>query len=276
MINASLSCLADEVDKGFKPIGGKISSMRAHLKKCQFVAPEVRQLAKNNRILHKEVAAPQVAGAAGPSSSLLALPTLRLQPSPLLIPTAFPGPSHQLSPLLGFAAPSPIIPAPLSLPPDIPERSVKRAKVSNALWTQELKDEFQHDLCLAIISSGISWNAISDVQLRHFLAKWIPGVEILDRRKLSGPILDKQVTRIISKTQLHTTGRFATGQCDGWKNIAKASVVTSMIIVDFEVHTQKTTYSIWDLTVALFDRECSCVHTTYLQRLKLHEIFCNM
>ncbi|KIM58793.1 hypothetical protein SCLCIDRAFT_39747, partial [Scleroderma citrinum Foug A] len=52
---------------------------------------------------------------------------------------------------------------------------------------------------------------------------------------LSGPILDKQVTRIISKTWLHTTGRFATGQCNRWKNIAKASVVTSMIIVDFEV-----------------------------------------
>ncbi|KIM50360.1 hypothetical protein SCLCIDRAFT_34376 [Scleroderma citrinum Foug A] len=40
--------------------------------------------------------------------------------------------------------------------------------------------------------------------------------------------------RIISKTRLHTTGCFATGQCDRWKNIAKASVVTSMIIVDFE------------------------------------------
>jgi len=181
----------DEMDKGFKPICGKVSSMRAHLKKCQFVTPKIRQLAKDDRILHKEVAAPQ----AGPSSSLLVLPTPRLQPSPLLIPAALPGPSHQLSPLLGFTAPSPIMPGPLSLPPDIPERPVKRAKVSNAaLWTQELKDEFQHDLCLAIISSGILWNAISDVQLRHFFAKWIPGAEVPDRHKLSGPILDKEVT----------------------------------------------------------------------------------
>jgi len=247
--------------------------MRAHLKKCQFVAPEIRQLAKDDRILHKEVAAPQ----AGPSSSLLALPTPRLQPSPLLISAALPGPSHQLSPLLGFTAPSPIMPGPLSLPPDIPEWPVKRAKVSNALWTPELKDEFQHDLCLAIISSGISWNAISDAQLRHFFAKWIPGAEIPDRCKLSGPMLDKEVTHIISKTKLHTTGHFATGQCDGWKNIAKASVVTSMIIVDFEVGVpQKTMYPVWYLIVAFFDRECSCIRTIYLRRPKLHKTFCNM
>ncbi|KIM69305.1 hypothetical protein SCLCIDRAFT_78472, partial [Scleroderma citrinum Foug A] len=106
-------------------------------------------------------------------------------------------------------------------------------------WAKETKDEFQHDLCLAFISSGIAWNVISDVQLRHFLAKWIPGAEIPDHRKLAGPILDKEVTRVISKTRLHTAGRFATGQSDGWKNIAKASVVTSMIIVDFEYAEQE-------------------------------------
>ena len=81
--------LSIKISLMLKPIGGKISSMRAHFKKCQFIALEVCQLAKDDRILHKEIAAPQVAGAAGPSSSLLALPTLRLQPSPLLIPTAF-------------------------------------------------------------------------------------------------------------------------------------------------------------------------------------------
>lgn len=257
VINASLSRLADEMDKGFKPIAGKISSMKAHLKKCQYVAPEVRQLAKDDRTLHKEVTAPQVTvvGPSSRSSALLALPTPRLQPSPLLIPATLPGSHQPLSPLLGFATPSPIVPDQPSLlalpplPPDLPERPAKRAKISNVAnvplqWTQELKDKFQHDLCLAIISSGISWNAMSDVQLRQFFAEWIPGAEIPDRRKLSGLILDKEVARVISKTRLLTDGRFATGQCDGWKNIAKASVVTSMIIVDFEVRSQKTVFNL--------------------------------
>ena len=208
--------------------------MKAHLRKCQLVAPEIRQLVTNDKHVHS-----QVVTVASSSSLLLGVASPNLQPrlSPLLMPG-----SHQPSPLPVLdTLTSPVISSVLSLGPEIADRPAKRRKLpTDAPWAKETKDEFQHDLCLAFISSGIAWNVISDVQLQHFLEKWIPGAEIPDRRKLAGPILDKEVTRVISKTRLHTAGRFATGQSDGWKNIAKASVVTSMIIVDFEVSMPRT------------------------------------
>ena len=234
MIEASLTRLSDDSNKGFKPICGKVTSMKAHLRKCQLVAPEIRQLVTNDKHVHS-----QVVTVASSSSLLLGVVSPNLQPrlSPLLMPG-----SHQPSPLPVLdTLTSPVISSVLSLGPEIADRPAKHRKLpTDAPWAKETKDEFQYNLCLAFISSGIAWNAISDVQLWHFLEKWIPGAEIPDRRKLAGPILDKEVTRVISKTRLHTAGRFATGQSDGWKNIAKASVVTSMIIADFEVSMPRT------------------------------------
>jgi hypothetical protein len=68
-----------------------------------------------------------------------------------------------------------------------------------------------------------------------FVEKWIPGAELPDRRALSGRILDREVARVEARTRERIKGKIATGQCDGWKNVAKTSVVTSMITVEHVV-----------------------------------------
>ncbi|KAH9001857.1 hypothetical protein EDB86DRAFT_2769004, partial [Lactarius hatsudake] len=51
---------------------------------------------------------------------------------------------------------------------------------------------------------------------------------------LSGRFLDKEVERVEDHLRSKLDGKIATGQCDGWKNIAKASIVASMVTVDYE------------------------------------------
>ncbi|KAH7922722.1 hypothetical protein BV22DRAFT_1106461 [Leucogyrophana mollusca] len=84
------------------------------------------------------------------------------------------------------------------------------------------------------VSAGIPWNAANDPEVQKFVVKWIPGAKVPDRWRMSGVLLDRQVVKVEARTKEQIQGKLATGQCDGWKNIAKASLVSSMVSVDFE------------------------------------------
>ncbi|RXW12099.1 hypothetical protein EST38_g13755, partial [Candolleomyces aberdarensis] len=87
---------------------------------------------------------------------------------------------------------------------------------------------------------GAAFNFVSNPQTRIFLQKWIPGSPSLDRHVLSGPILDTLANNSIQATRRAIEGRLATGQCDGWKNMAKQSVIASMLTVGAEPHIIRT------------------------------------
>ena len=53
------------------------------------------------------------------------------------------------------------------------------------------------------------------------------------RLLLSGWILDEEAAKVMDKVKAYV--KFATGQCDAWKNIAKTSLVASMINVEYTV-----------------------------------------
>ncbi|KAI9066067.1 hypothetical protein FKP32DRAFT_1646435 [Trametes sanguinea] len=61
-----------------------------------------------------------------------------------------------------------------------------------------------------------------------------------DRRKLSGTYLKDAVASAHNITRSNVEQKFATGQSDGWKNIAKVSVITSTMSVNREVHLVQT------------------------------------
>ena len=95
--------------------------------------------------------------------------------------------------------------------------------------------EFSQDMCKLLISCGIPWNAVSNPEMQLFMGKWIPGVTIQDQRILSGQILDGEVKKVEARLVEKVKGKLATGQCDGWENIAKTHIITSMITVEHEV-----------------------------------------
>ena len=63
------------------------------------------------------------------------------------------------------------------------------------------------------------------------MKKWV-GADVTDCKALKGQILDSEVQRVEAQTRQRMEGKVGTGQCDGWKNVAKTSVCTSMITVE--------------------------------------------
>ncbi|KAL6298476.1 ribonuclease H-like domain-containing protein [Sparassis latifolia] len=82
----------------------------------------------------------------------------------------------------------------------------------------------------------MAWNMADNAEMQLFMRKWVPGAKVPDRRSLSGVYLDRAFDEVESRTTMKVKGKVATGQCDGWKNVAKTSVVTSMIMVEHEAY----------------------------------------
>ena len=183
------------------PIPGKISKMKAHLNNCQNISNETRIQAIAELPANKENVTPL-------PSTMHYLPDTQLDP----------GPSNSAA----------------------PARPLKRSRTSissfgddsGPQWSTSLQENFDDDILKLFVSCGFSWNSASNPQMRLFVEKWIPGANLPDRRALSGRILDREVAKVEARTRERIKGNIATGQCDGWKNVAKTSVVTSMITVE--------------------------------------------
>jgi hypothetical protein len=64
-----------------------------------------------------------------------------------------------------------------------------------------------------------------------FIHKWILDVALQDRCIISRQVLDSEVKKVEDRIIDKVKGKMVTGQCDGWDNIAKTHVVTSMMTV---------------------------------------------
>ncbi|KAF8502347.1 hypothetical protein F5888DRAFT_1588407, partial [Russula emetica] len=107
-------------------------------------------------------------------------------------------------------------------------------------WTANQQQEFSEDLLKVFVSAGIPWNAASDPEMNLFFNKWVPGSKMPHRRVLSGRLLDKEAMEAESRIKKRMVGKVATGQCDGWKNVARASVVATMVTVEGEAYLMRT------------------------------------
>ncbi|THU88732.1 hypothetical protein K435DRAFT_555492, partial [Dendrothele bispora CBS 962.96] len=92
---------------------------------------------------------------------------------------------------------------------------------------------FHTDMCWLMVSGLVAWHAVENPFWQYFFSKWVPGSVLPSRGVLSGRILDEEVEKAEAKTRLNTANRYGTGQCDGWKNVAKNSLITAMINVEY-------------------------------------------
>ncbi|KAB5588959.1 HAT family dimerization protein [Ceratobasidium theobromae] len=95
---------------------------------------------------------------------------------------------------------------------------------------------FDRALCRTAVSAGWSWNSLNDPEFVSMMKVLQPGLKIPDRRTLSGRILNQEVDRVVGNLKTLVKGHLATGMCDGWKNVAKTSLVASMITVNYQAH----------------------------------------
>ncbi|CDO74828.1 hypothetical protein BN946_scf184353.g9 [Trametes cinnabarina] len=107
-------------------------------------------------------------------------------------------------------------------------------------WTAARNQELAEDLCKLFVMCNIPWNTISNPQMEVWMAKWLPGAAVPDRRKLAGIYLDAAVQRARARMRTQVYGKLGTGQSDGWKDIDKTSVVASLMAVENQVHPVST------------------------------------
>ncbi|KAH9916504.1 hypothetical protein B0H21DRAFT_827975 [Amylocystis lapponica] len=153
------------------------------------------------------------------------------------------GPVTPLTPLQAL----PILPI---LPYEISSgHPLKRAKTLSSSnlgelptpeWSSSQQQNFAKDLCRMFTACGMSWNMADNPEMHLFMERWIPGSTVPDRRALSGIYLDHAVEDVQLKTKVRVQGKMATGQCDGWKNVAKTSIIMSVMTVQNETHLVRT------------------------------------
>ena len=104
-------------------------------------------------------------------------------------------------------------------------------------WSDVLQEQFRSELCMLLVATNTAWWAVDHPYVRWWVSRWVPGALVPSRKLLSGAVLDNLSKNIESEMKSKVTGKFATGQCDGWKNIAKTSLIASMINVEYVVRT---------------------------------------
>lgn len=118
-------------------------------------------------------------------------------------------------------------------------RQLKRARTSFDVLEVRTQAEFEVDVCKLFVACQIPWNAAQNPQMRKFTQKWITSDVVMpDRRILSGRVLNGEVEKVEAALKDVVKAKFATGQCDGWKNTAKVSVVSTAMTVGNEVSIQ--------------------------------------
>ena len=224
--------------------------MKAHLKRCIYIPPadreavlaeEVRELAQPSSSTHLNgrrhgrggnyeepvmYAAPQIY----PSPRLPALhtPSSRYNaPDTQAEQAAFAASSHERPPK------RPRLVYELS---DFEDPHSRESSFNSPRpWSAESQHAFGSDLCRVFAACGFSWNAADNPELHRFFGHWLPGACVPDRRKLSGAFLDAAALKVKEKVVDAVRGKLATGQCDGWKNVAKTDVVASSMTVQRQV-----------------------------------------
>ncbi|KAH9848416.1 hypothetical protein C2E23DRAFT_716286, partial [Lenzites betulinus] len=95
---------------------------------------------------------------------------------------------------------------------------------------------FQTEFMKLLLTGNCAFRAAELPYWRAFFAKWIPGSQLPSRQAASGRILDAEAARVLKALKDYLHGRFVTGQSDGWKSIAKHSIIASMINAEYEAH----------------------------------------
>ncbi|KAF8989433.1 hypothetical protein BDQ17DRAFT_1470270, partial [Cyathus striatus] len=108
-------------------------------------------------------------------------------------------------------------------------------------WDSQRIKEWNADLCLLMVACNVPWWAVENPVWRTFFQKWVPGCLIPGRKQLSGRILDEQADIVVENIRKAVKGRYGTGQCDGWKNVSKDSLIGSMVNVEYQPYLIGTT-----------------------------------
>ena len=240
------------VKQTYAAICGKVDALWKHTAECSNAPESKRQWAKDN-LRSREITT------ANKLNSTLRLDLSSAAPSPhlglLQIPPSAPT-STALSPVMNTPLlqlqPALVLPAGHLDVPTQPSLAgtptLNEPELSHTVepWKSEVQSEFAADLCRLLLVSNIAWWAVDHPYWRHFFGKWMPQCFMPGSKQLSGRILDEEATKVVETMKMVVHGKYATGQCDGWKNVNKASIIATTINVEYLVR-------FWLIVLDVFD-----------------------
>ena len=107
-------------------------------------------------------------------------------------------------------------------------------------WSDELQEQFRSELCMLLVATNTAWWAVDHPYVRWWFSRWVTGSLVPSRNLSLGAVLDDLTKNIENEMKSKVMGKFATSQRDGWKNIAKTSLIASMINVEYVVSSFNT------------------------------------
>lgn len=222
---------------------GKVDDMWIHLSKCKDISTEERDQASQEVLYRdREKANKENARLTSEYASANPVPAPNSMSRPL---------THSRTPSLGSVlGDSSLLNSASQL--STPAHHAQRQKTANSddvpaemfyaevgvprsTWTRENQEQFAADVCRLMIICNIAWWAVEQPYWREFFRKWTPGSLMPGRKELSGRILDEEAAKVVNRMKIKVKGKNATGQCDGWKNVSKTSLIGSMINVEYTV-----------------------------------------
>ncbi|GLB45662.1 hypothetical protein LshimejAT787_2500540 [Lyophyllum shimeji] len=207
------------------PRSGKVDEMWKYLSKCEHVAEGVKQEAqhmvyarKKTRLAKENRTIDDYAPTATPT---------RLQISPLQ-------PSLSNMPI-GNETPSPLSRtwSNESLRTAVDPAVCYGETLPRQRFSRDTQAEFNADLCRLLVVCNIAWWAVENPYWRGFANKWLPTALMPGRKELSGRILDEEVNKVVNKMKPDVQNHYGTGECDGWKNVTKASIIAFIMNVEY-------------------------------------------
>ncbi|KAF5374107.1 hypothetical protein D9615_008815 [Tricholomella constricta] len=101
-------------------------------------------------------------------------------------------------------------------------------------FSRSTQDAFNADLCRLLVVCNIAWWAVENPYWRGFFNKWLPNALLPGRKELSDRVLNEEADKVIREMLPQVKNGYGTGQCDGWKNIAKTSLIASTMNVEYK------------------------------------------
>ncbi|KAJ7215840.1 ribonuclease H-like domain-containing protein [Mycena pura] len=195
-------------DTEIPKINGRGDRMTNHLKTCKYVHPEIKGIAKAGNPTGTTVRLSR-----GQQLARAAVILPNIDPALSLMYPPSPAPSHAVTP-----------PSEALTPTGLP------------MWPPEKQEEFYDDLCRLFVACNWAWNGVANPELLLFMSRYISQAKIPDRRVLSGRVLDRLVAQFEEKVRVEVSGKLATGQCDGWKSLSKAHIISTSSTVAGKLH----------------------------------------
>ena len=119
----------------------------------------------------------------------------------------------------------------------VPKKVPKQTTLFNVMTSQEKQHEIELQIGRYFVSSNTAFRQVENQEFQKLVQKLKPGVEIPNRKRLAGPILDELYNEEQKKVKALCSGMMGTLAIDGW------STVTNEPVIGVNVTTNSET---WD------------------------------